>query len=80
MFDSEHADGDPSTIPDEKRLPPTATRTDEALRQDHKCDRLMVGHERQLVVAHPHIERLTPVARIDHLEHHIGQGASQAQQ
>ena len=79
VFDSEHADRVPSAVTDEEWLPPATAGANEALRQDHEGNRLMVGDEGQLVVAHAHVECLSPVAGVDHFEHHIGHGASQSE-
>ncbi len=71
MCESEHADCSPLSVTDEERLPPTSAWTDETLRQNHKRNRLVIGHERQLLIVHAHLERLSPVTRVDQLKHDI---------
>ncbi len=67
MRHGEHSDDSAALVTDEERLPPMSAWPDVALGQNHEGDRLMVGHERKLVIAHAHVERLSPITRVDHL-------------
>ena len=68
VSDRQHPDSSTALVAHEERLPPTSSRLDVTLRQDHEGDRLVIGHERTLVIAHAYFERLSPIAAIDQLE------------
>lgn len=77
VSEGEYPDGRTLSVTDEERLPPRSSWTDVALGQDHEGDRLVIGHEGELVIGNAHFERLSPVARVDQLEVYMCHGSIQ---
>ena len=60
----EHGNDRSISSDETQRLPPATSWLYVRLRQDHESYRLVIGHERQLFVAHPNLERSAPVRAV----------------